>query len=231
MRLLRYGWREAFGWRDDGVEHGLLRVETEGSGDGKRYLQGTRAGEEAAYFRNQDAQLIEKLRESARLEEIALALAEKLQVDNPELLHRVMALGVTSIAPRHSSWRHSCRSPGPRGGHRAGVPDSPALSGHPRRRGAFPRPRPAAQVAPERPLDTLFDTATEVIKVGLSVLPPSEQEERIKRIVEACHEVAEASGGLAKVLGLGSGPSGEEASLLDTITTTLRGHRRFEKDA
>src|SRR5262245_7724490 len=33
-----------FGWRDDGVEHGLLRVATEGSGDGKRYLQGTRAG-------------------------------------------------------------------------------------------------------------------------------------------------------------------------------------------
>ena len=50
---------------------------------------------EAVYFHDQDTKLIEKLRESARLEEIAKALAEKLQVDNPELLHRVMELGVT----------------------------------------------------------------------------------------------------------------------------------------
>ena len=57
-------------------------------------------GEEEAYFRQQDAKLIEKLRESARLEEIAIALAEKLQVDNPELLRRVIDLGVTlDIAP------------------------------------------------------------------------------------------------------------------------------------
>ena len=50
-------------------------------------------GLEAAYFRDQDARLIEKLRESARLEEIAVALAEKLQVDNPELLRQVMDSG------------------------------------------------------------------------------------------------------------------------------------------
>ena len=55
---------------------------------------------EAAYFHDQDAKLIEKLRESARLEEVAIALAEKLQVDNPDLLLRVMELGVTlDIAP------------------------------------------------------------------------------------------------------------------------------------
>ena len=47
------------------------------------------------YFHDQDAKLIEKLRESDRLAEIAVALAEKLQVDNPEFLRRVMELGVT----------------------------------------------------------------------------------------------------------------------------------------
>jgi hypothetical protein len=37
--------------------------------------------------------------------------------------------------------------------------------------------------------------------------------------------VATASGGgLAKVLGLGSGVSSAEASILDTITSTLRSH-------
>ena len=51
--------------------------------------------QEEGYFRAQDAKLIEKLREDARLEEIVLALAEQLQVNNPELLRRVIALGVT----------------------------------------------------------------------------------------------------------------------------------------
>ena len=152
-------------------------------------------------------------------------------MDNPELLHRVMALGVTLdsapaflLAPLvQVAWAEEVTEREYQTVLRlAGI------------RGVEERSPAHAQLRKwlrERPLDTLFDTATEVIKVGLSVLPPSEQEERIKRIVEACHEVAEASGGLAKVLGLGSGVSGEEASLLDTITTTLRGHRRFEKDA
>jgi hypothetical protein len=34
--------------------------------------------------------------------------------------------------------------------------------------------------------------------------------------------VAEASGGLGKVLGLGSGVSGKEEALLDAISSTLR---------
>ena len=51
--------------------------------------------QEEAYFRNQDAKIIEKLRQEARLEELARTLAEKLQMDNAELLRRVMALGVT----------------------------------------------------------------------------------------------------------------------------------------
>ena len=189
-------------------------------------------GLEAAYFRDQDARLIEKLRESARLEEIAVALAEKLQVDNPELLHRVMELGVTLdtapaflLAPLvQVAWAEGevterehktvLRLAGARGVEESSPAHAQLL-----------------EWLQERPPDALFDTATEVIKVGLSVLPPGEREERIKRIVQACHEVAEASGGLARVLGLGSGVSGEEESLLDTITTTLRGHRRLEKNA
>lgn len=188
--------------------------------------------QEAAYFRKQDAQLIEKLRETARLEEIARALAEKLQVDNPELLRRVIDLGVTLdtapaflLAPLvQVAWAEGevterehqtvLRLAGARGVEENSPAHAQLL--------AWLR---------ERPLNALFDTATEVIKVGLSVLPPGEREERITRIVQACHEVAGASGGLARLLGLGSGVSGEEASLLDTITTTLRGHRQLEKNA
>src|SRR5688500_151302 len=50
---------------------------------------------EEAYFRDQDAKLLEKLRRRAHLDEIAVALGDKLQVDNPELLHKVRELGVT----------------------------------------------------------------------------------------------------------------------------------------
>src|SRR5688572_24006493 len=50
---------------------------------------------EQAYFRDQDAKLLEKLRRKAHLDEIAVALGDKLHVDNPELLQKVRQLGVT----------------------------------------------------------------------------------------------------------------------------------------
>jgi hypothetical protein len=181
---------------------------------------------EAVYFRQQDTKLIEKLREEARLEEVAVALAEKLQVDNPELLLRVIALGVTRdtapaflLAPLvQVAWAEGEITERERttvlrlAGARGVEENSPA---HAQLR----------EWLRERPPDVVFDTALEAIKVGLAVLPPGEREERIKRIVQACHEVAEASGGLARLLGLGSAVSGEEASLLDTLTATLRSHK------
>ena len=50
---------------------------------------------EEEYFRKHEAKLIEKLRERAKIDEIAEALAVKLQTDDPALLRRIMALGVT----------------------------------------------------------------------------------------------------------------------------------------
>ena len=74
-----------------------------------------------------------------------------------------------------------------------------------------------------RPSDELFDTAVEVLKAGFSVLPPAEQEERLQRVVEACNEVAMASGGgLAQLLRLGNSVSSMESSMLDKIAKTLR---------
>src|ERR1051325_4120095 len=52
-------------------------------------------GEEDAYFRQQDAKLIAKLRQKAHFSEIAHALAEKLHADEPALLERIQKLGVT----------------------------------------------------------------------------------------------------------------------------------------
>jgi hypothetical protein len=187
--------------------------------------------QEEGYFRAQDAKLIEKLREDARLEEIVTTLAEQLQVDNPELLRRVIALGVRLdtgpaflLAPLvQVAWaegkvtdreRETVLRLAAARGVEAGSPAHTQL----------------LKWLQERPSDDLFDTAMEVIRGGLALLPPEEREERLKRLVHACQEVAEASGGLAKLLSLGSGVSSEEETLLEAIATTLRGSKHLAQE-
>jgi hypothetical protein len=178
---------------------------------------------EDEYFRKHEAKLIEKLRERARLEEVAEALAVKLQVDDPELLKRIMALGVTLdtaaaflLAPLiQIAWAGGAVT----GREREAVLRVATARGVEKDSPAFAQ---LGRWLRERPADRVFDAAIETIKTGLSVLTPTEQAERTKRIVEACRQVAEASGGLGNVLGLGSGVSGEEEALLDAISTTLR---------
>lgn len=180
---------------------------------------------EAAYFRQQDARLLETLRQRAPLDEIAKALGEKLQVDNPELLERVRQLGLKPetapallLAPLvQVAWAEGSVT----------SKEADTVLRLIQQRGIEADTPPFGQIIKwleSRPSDELFDTAVEVIKYGFSVLPDAEKEDRIKKIVEACNEVAEASGGgLVKVLGLGSGVSGVEAETLDTLTATLRG--------
>jgi hypothetical protein len=188
-------------------------------------------GLEEGYFRAQDARLLEKLREDARLEEIVLALAEHLQVNDPELLRRVIALGVTLdtgpaflLAPLvQVAWAEGNVTDR----ERETVLRLAAARGV---ESGSPAHTQLLKWLQERPPDALFDTAMEVIRGGLTLLPPEQRDERLKHIVQACQEVAQASGGLAKVLGLGSGISGEEEALLEAITTRLREHGRPEKD-
>lgn len=179
---------------------------------------------EEEYFRTHDAKLIEKLRERGKVEEIAEALAVKLQVDDPALLRRIMALGVTLdtgaaflLAPLvQVAWAEG------------GVTDRERekVLRIATERGIDPSLPAYAQLQEwlrTRPADAIFDTAVEAIKTGLSVLTPAERADRIKRIVDACREVASASGGLGRLLGLGTGVSSEEESILDAMAATLRG--------
>jgi len=185
--------------------------------------------EEAVYFHAQDEKLIQKLRENAKLEEIAKALAGSLQTNNPELLSRVVALGVTLetgsaflLAPLvQVAWANG----------RITDRERETVLRLAAARGVEEGSPAQAQLLAwiqERPADALFDTATEVIKAGLAVVPQDLREDRIKRIVQACHEVAEASGDLAWILGLGSGVSHSEELVLDAITRTLRSDRQAE---
>jgi hypothetical protein len=180
---------------------------------------------EDSYFREQDAKLLQSLRKGAALDEIAAALSEKLQVDDPDLLVRAREAGITAdtaaaflvvplvqVAWAEGSVTKQERSAVLRLAVERGVdPHSPAYS-------------QLEAWLDVRPPDTLFEVASRVIQRGLSVLPAEERDERINRIIDACHEVAAASGSeFARLLGLGDGVSGAEESILDTIARSLRG--------
>jgi phosphosulfolactate synthase (CoM biosynthesis protein A) len=61
------------------------------------------------------------------------------------------------------------------------------------------------------------------MRYGYSVLPAVEREERIKRIVDACRQVAEASGSeIARLIGLRDGVSRTEEATLEAINNKLR---------
>ena len=180
---------------------------------------------EEAYFRQEDARLLGQLRQNAELGDIALALRDKLHVDNPDLLQRVRQLGITvETAPAlfHAPLVQVAWADG--SVHKA---EHDAVLRLTRGRGVEAGSPGYAQLEEwlrVRPSDELFDAAVEVLKAGFSVLPPNEQEERLQRVVDACNEVAMAAGGggLAQVLRLGASTSSRESSMLDRIARTLR---------
>ena len=179
---------------------------------------------ESAYFRDQDAKLLDSLRRKAPLKEIAAAIGEKLEVDNPELLEQVRKTGLKAenatalfLAPLvQVAWSDGSVS---RAEHDAVLRLASGRGVEP----GTPSYEKLEEWLHARPSDATFDVAVEVLKYGFDVLPPAEKEERIIRVVEACDEVARASGsGLSGLLGLGSNVSANEASTLDEITKTLR---------
>ena len=179
-------------------------------------------GLEEEFFRKSDAQLLEKMREKARLDEVAAELGKTLQVENPELVRRVIDLGVPRgtgaallLAPLvQVAWAENTVT----------SKEQEAVLRLAATRGVEQGSPAEAQLREwlvKRPSDALFQTAIEVIKAGLSHLTAEEREERVQAYAAACREVSEASGGLAKALG-GSGVSREERSVLDSVVAALR---------
>jgi hypothetical protein len=184
-------------------------------------------GLEEEYIAKHEAKLLEKLRERARLDKIAEALAVHLQVSDPALLKRITDLGVTletapafllaplvQIAWAEGSVTDRERDTVLRVAVERGMEETSAAYAQ------------LQQWLRQRPSDELFDANIEAIKAGLAVLDPHERADRLTRIGEDCRRVAEASGGgLGRVLGLASGASPEEESLLDAIAAKLRAPR------
>ena len=152
-------------------------------------------GEEDAYFRQQDAKLIAKLRQKTQLSEIAHALAEKLQADEPALLERIQELGVTldtgsafMLAPLvEVAWIDGDVSHAERD----------TILHIAKQHGVSPGSADYQQLLDwltHRPSDEIFRMALEAIRIGLSVLPPDESEQRIATMIKACEDVAQAAG-------------------------------------
>lgn len=157
--------------------------------------------DETAYFQQRDARLLEKLRERARLAEIAHALAGKLQVDEPELLERIKALGVTLntgaafiLAPLVDiAWADG----------RVAEAEHDAVLRVAERRGVAPGSPDHQQLLAwlaHRPSDAVLQAALEAIRIGISVLPPDEARQRVAAMVKTAEEVAQAKGAVATLL-------------------------------
>ncbi|HEU4835279.1 MAG TPA: hypothetical protein VFS90_12710 [Pyrinomonadaceae bacterium] len=179
-------------------------------------------GEEEAYFRHQDAELIAKLRQKAQLSEVAHALAEKLQADEPALLERIQKLGVTLdtgsafiLAPLvEVAWVDGNVSHAERD----------TILHIANQRGVVPGSADYDQLLDwlaHRPSDEVFRTALEAIRIGLSVLPPDEADKRIATMIKACEDVAQAAGGLAQMLRL-DGVSYAESAVIAAIRSHLQ---------
>jgi hypothetical protein len=192
--------------------------------DGLDILREKERGEEAQYFRRKDQELIQKLREKAHVDELSRRLAEKLQVEDPALLNTIIAQGVTQetgpaflLAPLiQIAWAEGKVTPEERAeilkiARQRGIEDgSPAHA-------------QLLEWLAKRPTDELFEVSEMSIKVGISVLPPTERDARIKEVVSQCRRVAAASGGsgLARMLGLAHAVSQQEEIVLAAITARL----------
>jgi len=178
--------------------------------------------EQDQYFRKKDAELLEKLRRRVKLGDLTSTLAEKLQVDDPALLKRIVDFGITQetgpaflLAPLvQVAWAEG-KVTGREQRTILAVAEDRGI-----KKGSASHTL-LLQWLETRPSDELFETAVTAIRVGLSVLPDDERAERIERMVAICRQVASSSGGLARELGLSDGVCQEEKAILEAITAKL----------
>lgn len=180
---------------------------------------------EAQWARQRDEELLKKLRERAKLEEVSAALARKLRVDDPALRQRIIDLGITHdtgpalfLAPLvQIAWADGDVTERER----------ETILGMAAARGTGPGSPAHTQVLEwlkKQPPTALYDAAVEVLKVGISVLPEEEKKQRVDAYADSFRRVAEASGGgLGRVFGRANAISAEEEALIARITAALRG--------
>jgi hypothetical protein len=180
--------------------------------------------EENVYFAQRDALLIERIRARAKLGDIAAALADKLHVDNPDVLQRIVELGITRdtaaaflVSPLIDvAWSDGHVSPAEYdtvvriASERGIAHDSPDMA-------------QIREWLAQAPPIAVVELALSAIKIGLSVLPLDERRQRIDKVMKACEAVARASSGIGPVPSMAGDVSHDEWSALGRIKARLTG--------
>jgi hypothetical protein len=180
-------------------------------------------GIEAQWAREHDEELIRKLRERAKLQEISALLARKLRVEDPALRQRVLDLGITHetgpalfLAPLvQVAWSDG----------KITQREREAILGMAAIRGVAPG-SPVHGILldwfKKAPGEKLYEAALDVIRMGISVLPPEEREQRVAAYAESFRRVAETSGsGIRRALGRNPVSPALEA-LIERMVAALR---------
>lgn len=172
-------------------------------------------GLEDDYFRRQEQELIEKMRERARLEAEQGAMAEAIGVANRAVLEQLQALGfdrdtvkLLHLVPLiEVAWVDGqlTRS------EAAQIWKAARVHGIEE---ASPAGRRLSSWLETRPSGDFFRRCLRIIRDILLMLPSGERQSRARDLHSCCVEIAAASGGL---LGLGSKISAEERALLERI--------------
>jgi hypothetical protein len=183
-----------------------------------------RRSQEEEYFRRQEQELIEKLKQRGRDEAARRRLAERSGVADEEILEDLQALGYTAetvmllhLMPLiQMAWAEGDVSAGER------VLIVEAARAHGVEPGSAADKQLTAWLT-HRPADDLFEKTLRVIAAILQTRPPDERDASQKDLVSRLTSVASASGG---ILGFGK-VSAEEQQVLSRITQQIeRAHQK-----
>lgn len=176
---------------------------------------------EEEYFRKKDRELVERMRRAARDESIRDDLSARTGLQDPDLLAELQALGFTPdtvillplVPVIQVAWAE--------GGITA--PERLALIRLARARGIAegdPADRLLQQWLAQRPDESVFVSATRLIRAMLEAHGPEVAGLTADDLVKYCESIASVSGGIFGVI---NRISPEERVLLGSITAILKG--------
>ena len=183
---------------------------------------GAKRKQEEEFFRQREAELIEKMRDKARREGLRARMAEKIGVQDQEALEILMSMGfdketvmVLPLMPLLMvAWADGAISRK----EREGILSVAAA------RGVLPGTPAHAQLAAwleVSPGEELFAKALTVIRALLVDLPEVQRDSWEGDLSQACRAIAEASGG---ILGFGKVSTEEEAALAAVASEIQKAH-------
>ncbi|HWC01666.1 MAG TPA: hypothetical protein VHF87_02750 [Methylomirabilota bacterium] len=175
---------------------------------------------EEEYFRKKERELIEKLKQRAKVEAEREGLAEAVGVTNAQVLEAFREIGLDreTVALLHFipllevAWSDGSVS----AKERAGIIEMARVRGITE---GSPAHGKLLGWLGTRPDSVLFERARTVMHDLLAFMTEDKRQVASRDLVAACEEIAAASGG---ILGLGSRTSAEEREVIERVATEIQ---------